>query len=75
MADTRCRVVGEEILIAGPGHSSSSPDRRGEVLEITGVPGRELLHVRWGDGTVTVVPEDVAGARSASGSTRISTTR
>ncbi len=72
MAVARCRVVGEEILIAGPGHSSSSPDRRGEVLEILGVPGRELLRVRWGDGTMTVVPAGAAGASPAGGATRVS---
>lgn len=60
----RCSVVGEEIVIAGPGHSTSSPNLRGEVLEIWGPPGRELLRVRWGDGMVTVVPAAAVGARA-----------
>ncbi len=61
MSVARCRVIGEEIVMAGPGHSSSSPDLRGEVLEILGPPGRELLRIRWGNGTETVLPQHAAG--------------
>ena len=57
MATRHCRLVGEEILIAGPGHSSSSPNLRGELLEIWETSDGGLFRVRWGDGTETVLPE------------------
>ena len=48
--------VGDEITISGPGHSGSSSNLHGEILEIFGRPGEELFRVLWADGTVTVVP-------------------
>ena len=52
----RCRRIGDEVVIAGPGHSSRSPCRRGEILEVRG----NLLRVRWGDETETVLVDDPA---------------
>lgn len=51
--------VGDEVLLAGPGHSPSSPNLRGKVLAIQGKPGRELYRVGWSAGTTTVVPAAV----------------
>ena len=48
--------VGDEITISGPGHSGSSSNLHGEILEIFGRPGEKLFRVLWADGTVTVVP-------------------
>ena len=53
--------VGDEVAVARPGHSSASPNLRGEIVDVRGDPGRELCRVRWKDGTETVLP---AGAAS-----------
>lgn len=49
--------VGDEILVASSGHSSSSPDRRGEIIGVVG----EHYRVRWTDGRETVL-HPAAGA-------------
>lgn len=50
--------VGDEILVASSGHSSSSPDRRGEIIDVI---GRHYL-VRWSDGRQSVL-HPAAGRR------------
>ena len=52
--------IGDEIAIAGPGHSSSSPNLHGEILDVLGEPGSELYRVRWSDGTITILPSGAA---------------
>ena len=53
-------LTGHDVAIASPGHSSSSFDRRGEILAVLGHPGRWNYRVRWQDGTETVVPARAA---------------
>jgi hypothetical protein len=47
--------VGDEVQIATPGHSSTSPDRRGTIVGVVGRPGREHYLVRWPDGHESVL--------------------
>lgn len=60
-------AVGDEIAIAGPGHSA--PDRRGEVLDVRGPPGREVYWIRWSNGNVTMFAAAAAvhGVRTGAG--------
>ena len=58
--------VGDEITISGPGHSGSSSNLHGQIIEICGGPGEELFRVLWADGTLTVVPSSVARRTSTS---------
>jgi [lysine-biosynthesis-protein LysW]--L-2-aminoadipate ligase len=44
---------GGEILLASPGHTAASPDRRGKIVRMI---GRDCYLVRWPDGRETVVP-------------------
>lgn len=52
--DRRGRV-GDEILVASPGHVASSPDRRGEIVAVLGEPGREHYLVCWPEGRQSVL--------------------
>jgi len=47
--------VGDEVQIATPGHSSTSPDRRGKIVGLVGRPGHEHYLVRWPDGRESVL--------------------
>lgn len=48
--------IGETILIATSGHLASSPDRRGQIVDVLGEGEDESYFVRWPDGRVSVVP-------------------
>lgn len=58
---TTAMAAGDTIVIASPGHSASSPDRRGEILAVAGEAGCACYLVRWPDGSTTVV-STAAGA-------------
>jgi Domain of unknown function (DUF1918) len=60
-------LVGEEVQIATPGHSSTSPDRRGTITAVVGEPGREHYLVRWPDGRESVLHQAAVGRASAGG--------
>jgi hypothetical protein len=49
------KLVGDEVQIATPGHSSTSPDRRGTIVGVVGKPGCEHFLVRWPDGRQSVL--------------------
>lgn len=53
---------GDRVLLASPGHSARWPDRRGEILDVLGGPGRETYLVRWLDGRLSVVPAAAVAA-------------
>ena len=48
--------VGDTVLIATSGHLSTSPDRRGQIVDVLGERGLECYLVRWPDGCVSVLP-------------------
>lgn len=48
--------AGNTILIASSGHSGSSPDLRGEILQLLGDSRCPSCLVRWPNGSVSVVP-------------------
>ena len=46
---------GDSVLIASSGHVSTSPDRRGLIVDVLGDPGHESYLVRWLDGRLSVL--------------------
>ena len=47
--------VGDSVLLASSGHVSTSPDRRGRIVDVLGNPGHESYLVRWLDGRMSVL--------------------
>jgi len=48
--------AGDSVLLASSGHVSTSPDRRGLIVDVLGDPGHESYLVRWLDGRLSVLP-------------------
>ncbi len=48
--------AGDSVLLASSGHVSTSPDRRGRIVDVLGEPGHESYLVRWLDGRLSVLP-------------------
>ena len=48
--------AGDTVLLASSGHVSTSPDRRGQIVDVLGDPGHESYLVRWLDGRLSVLP-------------------
>ena len=46
--------AGDSVLLASSGHVSTSPDRRGQIVDVLGDPGHESYLVRWLDGRLSV---------------------
>ena len=47
--------AGDSVLLASSGHVSTSPDRRGQIVDVLGDPGHESYLVRWLDGRLSVL--------------------
>lgn len=50
-------AVGDEVMLAGPGHSGSSPNLVGRIVEISGRSA--VCRVRWSDGRETMLASSV----------------
>ena len=45
--------VGDTVVLATSGHLSTSPDRRGQIMDVLGESGHESYLVRWSDGRLS----------------------
>jgi hypothetical protein len=48
-------AVGDRVTLAGSGHSPSSPNLSGEIVEVAGRAGCGVYRVRWADGQETML--------------------
>jgi Domain of unknown function (DUF1918) len=53
MVETAERTKPGDLIVV-EAHHVGGPQRKGEILEVLGGPGREHFRVRWEDGTATI---------------------
>lgn len=58
-------AVGDTVLLASPGHTSTSPDRCGVIVSVLGERGHENYLVRWPGSRLSVVSPEAVGLAAA----------
>jgi hypothetical protein len=67
-------TVGDEVLVARPGHSHSSPDLAGTILEVAGSKTFPVYRVRWADSGESMTAASAvqpSAARTVTGDTSL----
>ena len=63
-------AVGDCLTLVGSGHSPSSPNLNGEIIDAAGRAGFVVYRVRWADGRESMLASSVVGKPATDSTTR-----